>query len=104
MPRHLIGLIAAILLLGAVVLFVLSPSGFWAQTDAFLIRLGAIVFFFWLAWNDLRRIPSWLLVTLPVAAIVLARWPRWFLVLIPALIVIGFLRKPLRAPPKNARR
>lgn len=96
MPRYVIGAVAGILLLVAVGLIIWAPhTPMWQESIALFTRLGAIAFLFWLAWYDLRRVPTWLLAVLPVAVLILARWPRLFLVLIPVLAVIGFLRRPL---------
>jgi hypothetical protein len=103
MPRYLIAVAAGTLLLVAVGLILWAPNTpMWQESIALFTRLGAIAFLFWLAWYDLRRIPTWLLVTLPIAAVILARWPRFFLLLVPVLVVVGFLRRPLgtaRRPP-----
>lgn len=103
MPRYLIGVAAGMLLLVAAGLILWAPNTpMWQESIALFTRLGAIAFLFWLAWYDLRRIPAWLMVMLPIAALILARWPRYFLLLVPVLVVVGFLRRPLgaaRRPP-----
>ncbi len=62
---------------------------------SFCWRMGAILAAAWLAYDDVQRLPNWLLLALPVLAIVLVRWSRLLLVLIPALILWAILRRLL---------
>ncbi len=107
MPRYLIAIVAGVLLLTAVGLIIWAPNTpMWQESIALFTRLGAIAFLFWLAWYDLRRVPTWLMMVLPIAALVLARWPRLFLLMVPVLVVVGLLRGPLgpsKGPPVAAR-
>jgi hypothetical protein len=52
----------------------------------------------WLAYNDVRRMPPWLLGAIPVVIVLLAVKPRWFLFVLPILIVIGVLQWLKRKP------
>jgi hypothetical protein len=103
MPRYVIAVVAGVLLLTAVGLIIWAPNTpMWQESIALFTRLGAIAFLFWLAWYDLRRVPTWMMVVLPIAALVVARWPRLFLLLVPVLVVVGLLRRPLgtaKRPP-----
>ena len=47
----------------------------------------------WLAYDNVQRLPGWLLVSLPLLLVVLVRWPKLLLLLIPLLILSAF------APP-----
>ena len=49
--------------------------------------MGGVLLAAWLAYDDVQRLPNWLLLSLPVLLIVLVRWPRLLLLLIPALVV-----------------
>ena len=91
MRRHLVGILAALFFLGAVVFWIWPPSEQYEQFHAMCWRLGGILAALWLAYPDVCRLPAWLLLALPVLVIVLARWPRWFLLLVPLLIVLAIL-------------
>ena len=93
MQRRILAGSAVLLLLGAVVIYWWCP-----QVEimlSFCWRMGAILAAAWLAYDDVQRLPNWLLLALPVLAIVLVRWPRLLLVLIPALILWAILRRLL---------
>ena len=64
---------------------------------AFFSRMGALLLAAWLAYEDVQRLPGWLLVLLPVVLIVIVRWPRVLLLLIPALVVLAILRRVISA-------
>ncbi len=51
----------------------------------------------WLAYDQLKRIPLWLWIALPILVIVAARWPKVLWALIPALIVVAILKPKARA-------
>jgi hypothetical protein len=101
MQRHILGISAVVLLLGAVVTWLWLPdakiilSGCW--------RGGALFAAAWLAYPDVQRLPNWLLLTVPVLLIVLLRWPWLLMLAIPLLIVVAVLRN-LGASPPAARR
>ncbi len=93
MQRKILGVMAAALLLLAAVLWCL-PHDFedtmTVATLAFCWRMGAVVAAAWLAYEDIQRLPGWILAVLPVLAIVVVRWPRYALLVIPATIVAAF--------------
>ena len=62
---------------------------------AFFTRTGGVLLAAWLAYDDVQRLPGWVLLVLPVLLIVLARWPRLFFLLIPAIILYALLRRGL---------
>jgi hypothetical protein len=62
---------------------------------AFFSRAGGMLLAAWLAYDDVQRLPGWLLLTLPVVLIVIVRWPRLLLLLIPAILVTAILRRGL---------
>ena len=57
--------------------------------------MGPILAAAWLAYDDVQRLPNWLLLAMPVLLIVLVRWSRLLLLLIPALILWAVLRRLL---------
>ena len=90
--RHVIGAISLVLLAVAAVCCVWPPAEGYQQLEGFCSRLGAIMAVWWLAYNDLRRLPVWLLSGLPVVVIVLAKWPRYIFFVIPVLLVLAVLK------------
>ena len=90
------------ILAGSAIVFILSAAAirWWHPeaeiTLAFCSRLGAILAAAWLAFDDVQRLPNWLLLALPVVLIVLVRWPRLLWLVIPALILWAILRRLLR--------
>jgi hypothetical protein len=93
MRRHAVGLIAIVLLSLAVYFWIWPPTGPVGQElQAAFGRIGVVMVVVWLAYDQLKRVPGWLLWTLPVMLVALAWRPKWLLVLIPALIVLAILR------------
>jgi hypothetical protein len=95
MQRRILAIAAIVSLLSAAALWL-----WWPEKEielAFFSRTGGVLVAAWLAYEDVQRVPSWLLLVLPVILIVLVRWPRLLLLLIPALIVLAILR---RAAPR----
>jgi len=96
MRRHAIGTIALLLLLGAVVLWIWPVQ--WGGDEALLgalVRVGAVMAALWLAYPDVKRLPAWVLATVPLLLVVLALRPRWFLILLPIVIALAILRPRL---------
>jgi ethanolamine transporter EutH len=85
----------------AAVAFLLIAAGLWwwqPQMEvelAFFSRMGAVLVAAWLAYDDVQRLPGWLLLLLPVVLIVAVRWPRLLWLLIPALALWAVLRRVL---------
>jgi hypothetical protein len=99
MRRHILGFLAAMLLVGAAFFRFYPPPESMLQLDAFCCRLGALFAAWWLAWPDLARLPGWIMATMPVLAIVVVRWPKLLFLVIPAMLVIAIL-KPRSGRPK----
>lgn len=94
MQRRILAASAVLFLASAVVLQI-----WWPEAEVSLAccwRGGAILAAAWLAYEDVQRLPNWLLLVMPVVLIVLIRWSRLALVLIPALILAAVLRRLLR--------
>jgi hypothetical protein len=98
MRRRILAALALLFLAGGVILQIWRPSA--EVTLACCWRGGAILAAAWLAYDDVQRLPNWLLVVLPLVLIVLIRWSRLALVLIPALILAAVVRRVLW-PPKR---
>jgi hypothetical protein len=70
----------------------------WPEAEGsmtFCTRMGAILGAAWLAYDDVQRLPNWLLLAMPVLLIVLVRFSRLLLLLIPLLIVWAILNRLL---------
>jgi hypothetical protein len=99
MRRRILAISAVTFLVSAVVLNVCWPT---AEVPlSFCWRMGAILAAAWLAFDDVQRLPNWLLLAMPVVLVVLVKWPRQALLLIPALILYGALRRFF--PPKRGK-
>jgi hypothetical protein len=91
MQRTILGLLAIALFLSAVALWLSLPNAGDSISFAFCWRAGAMVAAAWLAYNDVQRLPNWLLATTPVLLIVLVRWPRYAVIVFPVVLVMAFL-------------
>jgi len=93
MRRHATGVIAVVLLLLAAWFLVRPPTGPVGQElQAAFGRIGVVMAVIWLAYDQLKRMPGWLLWTMPLFVITLAFRPRYLLILVPLVIVLAILR------------
>ena len=72
-----------------------EEQGSMVQFEAACWRIGGCLAVLWLAYPDLRNIPPWFWLALPVLILVLAKWPRMFLLAIPLLILYALIRPRL---------
>ena len=93
MRRNILACSAVLLLLGAIVVGLWWPEA--EVTLACCWRGGAILAAAWLAFDDVQRLPNWLLLMLPVLLIILVWRSRLALILIPVLILYAVLRRIL---------
>lgn len=64
------------------------------------LRMGLVLGLIWLAYEDLRRLPKWLLPAL--AVLVLAMWKfKWLLLAVPVVAAAGWLLYPRERPGRN---
>lgn len=104
MRRHLIGILSLVLLIGAVAFSFFPPhSVATTEMKAACWRMGPLLGLWWLAWPQAVRLPRWLLIALPLFALVLVFRPRYFLVAIPLVLALSvaislLMRRP--APPR----
>jgi hypothetical protein len=91
MQRTILGVMAILFLLAAAILWFVYPNAENSIVLAFCWRMGAMVGAAWLAFDDVQRLPGWLLITLPVLAIVLVRWPRYMLIVLPVVVGLAFI-------------
>ena len=95
MQRRILGIAAVLFLLAAAAIWFWRPE--MSIELAFFSRMGPLLLAAWLAYEDVQRLPGWLLVLLPAVLIVMVRWPRVLLLLIPALAVLAILRRVISA-------
>jgi hypothetical protein len=94
MQRHILTVVAAGSLLMTAAIWLWWP-GLESQL-AFWGRLAAVSAAARLAYDDIQRLPGWLLLMLPVVVIVVVRWPKFFFLLLPALVIWAIVRKVLQ--------
>ncbi len=93
MRRHLIGIIALLLCVGAVYFKFYPPEGgFLVGVESACYRAGALAAVIWLAYGEIHRMPVWFWVSLPLLVIVLAKWPKRLVYLIPIIILLAILK------------
>ncbi len=91
--RHAIGIIALVLVAGAVVLMFWPDRGPMGQeATAACLRIGILMMFIWLAYDQLVRVPKWLWFTFPPLVVVLVVRPKWAIYLVPVLLLLALLR------------
>ena len=99
MRRHAIGIIAIVLLLGAASLWIRPLETDWYMPlMSACARLGPCMAVLWLAYPEVKRLPAWLLPTIPLLIAILAVKPKWFLIAAPIVILMLIIR------PKAPRR
>jgi hypothetical protein len=104
MQRRILAVLAISLLVGGVILEFWRPSAEIAEIALSCCwRGGAILAAAWLAYDDVQRLPNWLLALLPVLLIVLIRWPRLLLLIVPALAVWMVIQRLLYVGPRQGR-
>jgi hypothetical protein len=104
MRRRLLGLLAIAALGVAVALRMFSSQDEWAHVaEANLVRAGVVMAVFWLAYNDLMRIPGWLWVALlPLLAVVVFK-PKWLILAIPIVLLLAVLHPRVWAAHRKRR-
>jgi hypothetical protein len=108
--RRILGIAALVLLAIAVVLWLWQPvlegpwAANWLSSMAFCFRMGALLGAAWLAFDDVQRLPGWLLLVLPMLVIVLVKSPKIFLLLLPAVILYAVAKRFLTPVRRTNRR
>ncbi|MFZ5830988.1 MAG: hypothetical protein ACOY3P_12920 [Planctomycetota bacterium] len=64
----------------------------FGQMAGVLWRAGAMLAVVWLAYDQVQRLPAWLLLVLPLLLLVVALKPRWLLWAIPVVVLLVLLR------------
>jgi len=98
MQRHILGICAVVLLIGAVAFRIWPPQSAGTEgLHAACTRVGALCAVLWLAYRDLVRLPSWIGSVISVAAVFVAIKPKLAIIAIPlviALMILGRKKKP----------
>ena len=106
MRRHLVGILSILLWAGAVAFWFSPPqSPFLVESQAACWRMGTVLAVWWLAWEQAVRLPRWLLLAIPLLAVVVVLRPKYFFVAIPLVVALALLmpRPPRPAPARNRR-
>jgi hypothetical protein len=91
--RSILGILAIFSLLGAIGSWIWPPTdGFGLEWQSACWRFAPIMAVLWLAYDELKRIPKWLWLVLPVALIIIVKWPKTFLLCIPFLVLLVLLK------------
>ena len=105
MRRHIIGILALLLLLGGVIYWIWPPQdGFGRQMEAACWRLGPVLVMLWTAYPQLNYVPGWLWMIIPPILAMLAWKPRLFLVAIPVVLALAILKPRLGRPENSGNR
>ena len=94
MRQTALGILAAILVTGAIYFSIWPPEteNFRAWVLPAFVRMGVLTTALWMAWDDLQRLPQWVLGTTVVALGLVAIKPRLFLFLLPLVVILAIIR------------
>jgi len=93
MRRHLIGVLAVLLWLGAAWFWVRPPEGSAAaQLESACWRMGALAAVVWVAYDDIYRMPRWLWGVFLLVLVAVALRPSLVLLAIPLITALAILR------------
>jgi len=104
MHRPTVGILAlAVLGLGAVLSLLGTEDGYQAWGSG-LLRVGLALGALWLALPELKRLPVWMLISVAVLLVVLARWPKQFFVALVVAVAFAILRPRMTALEERNKR
>jgi hypothetical protein len=89
--RHLAGIIALVSLALAGVLWHWPITGFPGMAGG-CVRVAMVFAVVWLAYDQVQRLPGWILAVMPVFLLLLLVRPRWALLALPVLLLLAALR------------
>ena len=94
MRQTALGILAAALLGGAIYLSIWPPEAesLRAWVLPACVRMGALASALWMAWDDLQRLPQWLLSATLVALFLVALRPKVFLFIIPLIVILAVIQ------------
>ncbi len=88
MQRHLLGIIAIVLLAVGAVAFGTSQEALAGTC----LRVAAVLGLLWLALPQLRDVPLWLSGAIGMTLLVVMRFPKLLLAVLPLAVVLWLLR------------
>jgi hypothetical protein len=95
--KTIIGLLAIFFLLGGVSCYFWPPSsGIGLEWKAACWRFAPVMAVLWIAYDELKRVPRWAWVVLPIVLIIIIRWPKLALLCIPLAILAALLKVRLK--------
>jgi hypothetical protein len=96
MRRHLIGLTAIVLALGAVAFWIWPPQGAMLQeSEAACWRMSLVMGIWWLAYPQAVRLPGWLWFVVPLGIFLVLWRPKQVLFTIPFVLKWAIFLLPL---------
>lgn len=104
MHRPTVGILAVVVLVLGALLSLLGSGDDSQAWGAGLLRVGLALAALWLALPELMRFPRWMLISVAVLLVVLARWPKQFFVALAVAVAFAILRPRMRAPQERERR
>jgi hypothetical protein len=90
--RHILGILALSSLLAGFWLLLRPQIGDYPQLDGILLRVGTLLGVIWLAYDQVERLPGWLMASVPFLFLLLAAKPRWFLYALPLVLILAILK------------
>jgi hypothetical protein len=103
MRRTVLGVFAAVFLLGGALLYFLEPLRESYALGAGGLRIGMVLGAFWLAWPQLARVPWWFLQAGLAGALVVAVRPKAAVLVLPILAALWIVRPRKKSRPTRKR-
>jgi hypothetical protein len=97
MRRHVLGIVALLLLAVSVGFWVWVPGDEY-QIVWSVVRIGTVLAALWLAYDELLRLPVWLWVAVPVVVAAIIFHAKWLLLAVPVVVILAILRPRSRTP------
>lgn len=99
MRRHLIGILALFLAVGALAFWWWPPTGAMGeQTKAACWRMAPLLGVLWLAYEELRRLPRWLFFVVLAVVVIGAVKPKTLILAGPLIVLLAVFRPRFGRP------
>ena len=94
--RGFVGVVAGVLIIMGIVLWIL---GLGHEKNLVYYygacwRLGPVLALWWLAWNEVRKVPSWAFISIPIIVVAMLIHKKLLLVAIPLAILLSLMNHP----------
>ncbi|MGB9687650.1 hypothetical protein [Thermogutta sp.] len=101
--RHALGVLAALLCLGAIFFHFRPPSNsFEIMCESACWRMAPVTALLWLAYYRILELPQWLVLAVPCFLIVVVLRPKLLLFAAPVILLILFLKpRPAKSAGKK---